>query len=72
MSYLQKLKRPDFYTLVFHTFINNSRPKQNKTNPEHPFVDIIKKKPCAKFQQKILSPMVVGAHQSFQFFKRKT
>ena len=32
-------KKPGFYTLVFHTFINNSRSKQNKTNPTHIFVD---------------------------------
>ena len=30
LSYLQKLKRPGFYALVFHIFINNSRSKQNK------------------------------------------
>ena len=35
-------KRPSFYTLVFYTFINNSRSKQNKNNPTHPFVDITK------------------------------
>ena len=35
-------KRPGFYTLVFYIFINNSRSKQNKKNPEHPFLDIIK------------------------------
>ena len=35
-------KRPGFYTLVFYTFINNSRSKQNKKNPTHPFVDITK------------------------------
>ena len=27
------LKRPGFYTLVFYTFINNSRSKQNKKIP---------------------------------------
>ena len=26
----------------FHSFINNSRSKQNKKNPEHPFVDNVK------------------------------
>ena len=36
------LKRPGFYTLVFYTFINNSRSKQHKKNPTHPFVDITK------------------------------
>ena len=38
----KNLKRPGFYTLVFYTFINNSRSKQNKKNPTHPFVDITK------------------------------
>ena len=42
LSYLQKLNGPGFYTLVFYIFINNSRSKQNKKNPEHPFLDIIK------------------------------
>ena len=31
----KKLKRPGFYTLVFYTFINNSRSKQNKKYPTH-------------------------------------
>ena len=35
-------KRPGFYTLVFYTFINNSRFKQNKKNSAHAFVDITK------------------------------
>ena len=29
------------------------------------FVDITKQKTCAKFQQKMLNSMVVGARQSF-------
>ena len=33
-------KGPGFYTLIEIRFINNSRSKQNKKNPEHPFVDI--------------------------------
>ena len=57
-------KRPGFYTLVFYIFINNSRSK----NPEHSFADIVKYETCAKFQQKILNFVVVGARQSFQFF----
>ena len=64
-------KRPGFYTLVFYTFINNSRSKQNKKNSTYPFADITKKKTCAKFQQKILNSMVVGACQNFQFFRQK-
>ena len=35
-------KKTGFYTLVFYTFINNSRSKQNKKNPTNSFVDIIK------------------------------
>ena len=38
----KSLKEPGFYTLVFYTFINNSRSKQNKKNPKHAFVDITK------------------------------
>ena len=37
---MQKLKGPGFHALVFYIFINNSRSKQNKKNPRHPFVDI--------------------------------
>ena len=56
----------------FLIFANNSRRKQNKENPEHPFVDIGKWKMCAKFQQKTLNSMVVGARQSFQFLRQIT
>ena len=66
----KNLKRPGFYTLVFYTFINNSRSKQNKKNPTHPSVDITKYK-IAKFQQKILNCMVVGARKSFQLCIQK-
>ena len=38
----KSLKRPGFYTLVFYTFTNNSRSKQNFKNPTHAFVDITK------------------------------
>ena len=34
--------------------MNNSRSKQNKKNPEHPFVDIVKYETRVKFQQKNL------------------
>ena len=71
-SYLQKLKRPSFYALVFYIFVNNSRSKQNEKNPEHSFLDIVKQKTCAKFQRKILNVMIVGARQSFQFFRQVT
>ena len=71
LGYLQKLERPGFFTLVFYFFINNSRSKQTKKSPEHPFLDIFKQKTCAKFQQKILNSMVVGVRQSFQIFRQK-
>ena len=44
---------------------NGSRSKQNKKDPEHPFVDTGKQKTCAKFQQKISNSRIVGASQSF-------
>ena len=40
---------------VFHTFINNSRSKQNKKSPKHPFVDTANQEMCAKSPQKILN-----------------
>ena len=36
-------------TRSFSIFVNNSRSKQNKKNPEHPFVDIGKWETCTKF-----------------------
>ena len=65
-------KIPGFYTLTATRFINNSRSKQNKKNPTHTFVDIRKTETCAKFQQKILNSTVVGARQTFQFFRQIT
>ena len=56
---------------AFLIFANNSRPRQNKKNSEHPFADIDKKEKFVKFQQKVLNSMVVGFCQSFQFFKQK-
>ena len=53
-------------------FKNNSRSKQNKKHPTHPFVDNGKQKTCAKFQQKILNCRVVEARQSFQVFRQNT
>ena len=72
LNYLQKSKRPGFYTLIFYIVINNSRSKQNKKNPKNLFVDIVKQETCAKFQQKILNFMVVGTRQNFQFFRQIT
>ena len=68
----QNQKWPSFYPLTETRFINNSRSKQNKENPEHPFVHIGKTKMCTKFYQKILNSVVVGARQSFQFFREIT
>ena len=56
---------------VFLIFANNSRSKENKKNPEHPFVDIGKLETYAKFQQKKLNSMVVGAHQILKFSDKK-
>ena len=58
-------------TRSFLIFANDSRSKQNKKNTEHSFVDISMQKTCAKFQQEILNPMVVGTRQRFQFFRQK-
>ena len=63
-------KRPGFYSLAFYTFINNSRSKQNKRIP-HTLFRHYQQKTCAKFQQKILNFVVVGAPESFQFFRQK-
>ena len=49
LIYLQKSKRPGFYTIPFYVFSNNSRSKQNKKYPEHPSMDIVKLKTCTKF-----------------------
>ena len=56
---------------VFFIFANGSRSKQNKKNPEHPFVNISQWELCGKFLQKILNSAVVGARQRFQFFIKK-
>ena len=68
----KNLKRRGFYTLTETRFINNSRSTQNKKNPEHSFVGISNTETCAKFQQKILNSLVVGACQSFQFFRQNS
>ena len=53
-------------------FISQSKSKQNKTNPQHFFADIGKTETCAKCYRKILNSTVVGARQSFQFFREIT
>ena len=58
------LKRPGFYTLAFYIFINNSRSKQNQKILSKLLQALLNR----KYQQKISKSVVVGAHQSFQFF----
>ena len=41
-----------------------------KKKLEHTFVTIVKQEPCAKCQLKILNFVVVGARQSFHFFRQ--
>ena len=48
-----KIKKDLVSTLVFCTFINNSRCKQNKKNPTHPFVDITSRKRVQNFSKNI-------------------
>ena len=72
LNYLQMLKRPGFYSLVFYIFIDNSRSKQNLKNPKHASEDIVKQETCAKIQQKLLNFVVVGVCQSFQIFRQIT
>ena len=64
-------KRPGFYTLVLYIFINNSRSKQNKKNPEYPFLEIIKWKTCAKFQQKNIKLYGSWSSSKFSIFQAK-
>ena len=52
--------------------VNNSSSKQNKQNPTQAFVDIDEYGTSAKFQQKLIQSLVVGARQSFQFFRQNT
>ena len=57
--------------MYFLIFAKNSRSKQNNNKkPEHPFVDIGKWETCKKFQLKVFNPTVVGARQSFHFFRQ--
>ena len=57
--------------MSFFTFLNNSRSKQNKKNPEQPFLDIGKLETYAKFQQKILSFNGQGWMQLFKEVSQK-
>ena len=44
----------------------------NQKNLKQTLVDIGKMETCTKFQQKILNCTLVGARQSFQFFRQTT
>ena len=72
LELLAKIKKDLVSTHSFFTLLLITQDLNKiKKNPTHPFVDITKKKTCVKFQQKILNFMVVGARQSFQFFRQK-
>ena len=60
--------RHSFFTLLLITQDLN----KIKKIPQILFVDITKKKTCAKFQQEILKSVVVGSCQSFQCFRQRT
>ena len=47
-----KLQNNLVSTVTETIFINNSRPKQNKKYPEHPFVEIVKQETCVNFSKK--------------------
>ena len=70
LSYLQKLKKPGFYGLIFYIFINNSRSRQNKKNPEHSFVYIIKQKTC-KISAKNIKLYGSWSSSKFSIFQTK-
>ena len=56
-------------TSYFFILTNNSSSKQNKKNSTDHFVDNGQSGTCAKFQQKLLKSVVVGACENFQFFR---
>ena len=62
-----KIKKDLASTHWFFTLLLINQDLNKKKNPVHAFLDITKKKTCAKFQQKILNSIVVGARQSFNF-----
>ena len=72
----KELKRSGIYTRWYLRFLHFLLITQDlgkiKKNPEQLFVDIIKQKTGAKFQQKMWSYMVVGLCQIFWFFRQKT
>ena len=73
LEFFAKILKDQVSTHSFFTLLLITRDLNKiKKIPTHPFVDITKQKTSAKFQQKILNSMVVGARQSFQFFGEKT
>ena len=57
-----KIKKTGFYTLDFYTFINNSRSKQNKKNPNTLLQTLLSRKGVQNFSK---NSEVFGARQSF-------
>ena len=72
LELIGNIKNTWFLHTHFFIFIDNSRSEQNKKILEHPFVEISKQGTCARFQQKILNFMLIGACQNLQFFKQTT
>ena len=67
-----KIKKPGFYTFVFYIFVNNSRSKQNKKIPNTLLQTLVSRKRVQNFSKNVLNSLVVGARQSFQFFRQVT
>ena len=67
-----KMKKDLFSAHSFFTILLITQDPNKIKNPEHPFVEIVKQETCAKFQQKILNFMAVGARQNFQLFRKIT
>ena len=65
-----KIKKELVSTPSFFTFLLTTQDLNKTKKSRTPFVDIFKQETCAKFQQKILNFVVVGARQSFQFFRQ--
>ena len=76
LELFSKTKKGPVSTHLFFTFLLISQDLNKiKKNLEHTFVDIIKKRvycyeTFAKFHQKILNFVAVGANQSFRFFRQ--
>ena len=63
-------KRPGFYTLVFCTFINNSRSKQNKNIP-HTVLYILLSRKCVQISTKNIKLYGSWSSSKFSIFQTK-